>query len=95
MSELEPQLIDRLTLKDNHTYYTSLYLIDDVTGELYACQGDDLIAIKEQEYLQNEMAEKIYLESQTARQTMELMKSINQQSEAVLFWKSSKSTTAI
>ena len=50
VSELEPQLTDRLTLKGNwakllhvplwhHTYYTSSYLIDDVTGELYACQG--------------------------------------------------------
>ena len=62
MSELEPKLTDRLTLKGNqaklvhvplwhHTYYTSSYLIDDVTGELYACKGDELIAIKEQGYL--------------------------------------------
>ena len=62
VSELEPKLTDKLTLKDNkakllhvplwhHTYYTSTYLINGVTGELYACQGEDLIAIKEQGYL--------------------------------------------
>ena len=88
MSELEPQLTDRLTLKGNqakllhvplwhHTYYTSLYLIDDVTGELYACQGDKLIAIKEQGYLQKEMAEEKYLESQMRRRAMELIKGKN------------------
>ena len=53
VSELEPKLTDRLTLKGNrakllhvplwhHTYYTSPYLIEVVTGELYACQGDEL-----------------------------------------------------
>ena len=62
VSELEPQLTNQLTLKGNrakllhvplwhHTYYTSLYLIDDVTGELYACHQGELIAIKEQGYL--------------------------------------------
>ena len=76
MSELEPQLTDQLTLKGNkakllhvplwnHTYYTSTYMIDDVTGELYACHQDELIAIKEQGYLQKEMAEEKYLDSQT------------------------------
>ena len=45
VSELEPQLTNQLTLKGNrakllhvplwnHTYYTSSYLIDDITGEL-------------------------------------------------------------
>ena len=45
VSELEPQLTNQLTLKGNkakllhvplwhHTYYTSLYLINDITGEL-------------------------------------------------------------
>ena len=74
VSELEPQLTNRLTLKGNrakllhiplwhHTYYTSLYLIDDVTGELYACHQGELIAIKEQGYLQKEMAEEEYLNS--------------------------------
>ena len=74
VSELEPQLTDQLTLKGNrdkllhiplwhHTYYTSSYLIDDVTGELYACHQDELIAIKEQGYLQKEMAEEEYLNS--------------------------------
>ena len=72
VSELEPQLTNQLTLKGNkgkllhiplwhHTYYTSSYLIDDVTGELYACHQDELIAIKEQGYLQKEMAEEEYL----------------------------------
>ena len=74
VSELEPQLTNQLTLKGNrakllhiplwhHTYYTSLYLIDDVTGELYACHQGELIAIKEQGYLQKEMAEEEYLNS--------------------------------
>ena len=74
VSELEPKLTDQLTLKGNrakllhiplwhHTYYTSAYLIDDITGELYACQQGELIAIKEQGYLQKEMAEEEYLNS--------------------------------
>ena len=74
VSELEPQLTDQLTLKGNkakllhiplwhHTYYTSSYLIDDVTGELYARHQDELIAIKKQGYLQKEMAEEEYLNS--------------------------------
>ena len=57
VSELESQLTNQLTLKGNrakllhiplrhHTYYTSSYLIDDVTGELYACHQGELIAIK-------------------------------------------------
>ena len=72
VSELEPQLTNQLTLKGNkakllhiplwhHTYYTSSYLIDDITGELYAQHQDELIAIKEQGYLQKEMAEEEYL----------------------------------
>ena len=72
VSELEPQITNQLTLKGNrakllhvplwhHTYYTSLYFIDDVTGELYACHQGELIAIKEQGYLQKEMAEEEYL----------------------------------
>ena len=75
VSELEPQLTDQLTLKGNkpkllhvplwnHTYYTNTYMIDDVPGELYACHQDELIAIKEQGYLQKEMADKKYLHSQ-------------------------------
>ena len=74
VSELEPQLTNQLTLKGNrakllhiplwyHTYYTSSYLIDDVTGELYTCHQGELIAIKEQGYLQREMAEEEYLNS--------------------------------
>ena len=58
VSELEHQLADQLTLKGNrakllqvplwnHTYYTSLYLIDDITRELYVCHQDELIALKE------------------------------------------------
>ena len=75
VSELEPQLTNQLTLKGNrakllyvpiwsHTYYTSSYLIDDITGELYACHQGELIAIKEQGYLQKKMAEEEYLNSQ-------------------------------
>ena len=30
---------------------TSMYLIDNVTGEIYACHQDEIIAIKEQGYL--------------------------------------------
>ena len=74
VSELETQLTNQLTLKGNrakllhvplwhHIYYTSWYLIDDVTGELYTCHQGELIAIKEQGYLQKEMAEKEYLNS--------------------------------
>ena len=92
VSELEPQLTDKLTLKGNrakllhvplwnHTYYTSLYLIDDITGELYACHQDELIAIKEQGYLQKEMAEEKYLDSQTGKRRTDPMKGINQQSK--------------
>ena len=75
VSELELQITNQLTLKGNrakllhvplwnHTYYTSSYLIDDITGELYACHQGELIAIKEQGYLQKEMAEEEYLNSQ-------------------------------
>ena len=75
VSELEPQLTNQLTLKGNrakllnvplwhHTYYTSSYLINDITGELYACHQGELIVIKEQGYLQKEMAEEEYLNSQ-------------------------------
>ena len=48
----------------HHTYYTSSYLIDDITGELYACHQGELIAIKEQGYLRKEKAEEEYLNSQ-------------------------------
>ena len=75
VSELEPQLTDQLTLKGNrakllhvplwsHVYYTSSYLIDDITGELYACHQGELIAIKEHGYLQKDLAEEAYLGSQ-------------------------------
>ena len=71
VSELELQLTNQLNLKGNrakllhvplwhHTYYTSSYLIDDITGEFYACHQGELIAIKEQGYLQKEMAEEEY-----------------------------------
>ena len=82
ISELEPQLTDKLTLKGNrakllpvplwnHTYYTSRYLIDDVTGEIYACHQDEMIAIKEQGYLQKEMVEEIYVEGQIRKRGVE------------------------
>ena len=78
VSELEPQLTNQLTLKGNrakllhvplwhHTYYTSSYLIDDIIGELYACHQGELIAIKEQGYLQKEMAEEEYLKQSGKR----------------------------
>ena len=68
VSELEPQLTDKLTLKGNrakllhvtlwnHVYYTNLYMIDDMTEEIYARHQDEIIAIKEQCYLQKEMGE--------------------------------------
>ena len=74
VSELEPQLTNQLTLKGNrakllhvplwhHTYYTSMYLIYDITGELYASYQGELIVIKEQGYLQKKMAEEEYLSS--------------------------------
>ena len=74
VSELEPQLTNQLTLKGNkakllhvplwyHNYYTSSYVIDDLTGELYACHQGELIVTKEQGYLQKEMAEEEYLNS--------------------------------
>ena len=83
LSELEPQLTDQLTLKGNrakllhvplwhHTYYTSSYLIDGITGELYACYQGELIAIKEQGYLQKEMAEEESLSSQGKGRTVNL-----------------------
>ena len=95
VSELEPQLTDQLTLKGNrgkllhiplwhHTYYTSLYLIDDVTGELYACHQGELIAIKEQGYLQKEMAEEEYLNSRGKGGTVYLEQEKNIQSQKEL-----------
>ena len=39
-------------------------MIDDITGELYACHQGELIMIKEQGYLQKEMTEEEYLNSQ-------------------------------
>ena len=92
VSELEPKLTNRLTLKGNlakllhvplwnHTYYTSSYLIDDVTGELYACQGDELIAIKEQGYLQKDMSEEKFLENQMGQRVPDSVKATSQQNE--------------
>ena len=83
VSQLEPQLTNQLTLKGNrakllhvplwhHTFYTSTYLIDDITGELYASHQGELIAIKEQGYLQKEMAEEEYLSSQGKGRTVYL-----------------------
>ena len=94
VSELEPQLTDKLTLKGNrakllhvplwnHTYYTSRYLIDDVTGEIYAYHQDEIIAIKEQGYLQKEMAEEIYLEGQIRKGRAESKKQETQLKEAL------------
>ena len=83
VSELELQLTNQLTLKGNrakllhvplwhHTYYTSSYLIDNIMGELYACHQGELIVIKEQGYLQKEMAEEVYLNSQGKGRTVHL-----------------------
>ena len=93
--ELEPQLMNQLTLKGNrakllhvplwhHTYYTSLYLIDDVTGELCACHQGELIAIKEQGYLQKGMAEEEYLNSQGKGRTVHLEQENDSQPKKVL-----------
>ena len=93
--ELEPQLTDKLTLKGNRakllhvprwnpTYYTSMYLIDDVTGEIYACHQDEIITIKEQGYLQKEMAEEKYLEGQIQKRGAESNRQENQQKEALI-----------
>ena len=92
VSELELQLTNQLTLKGNrakllhvplwhHTYYTSTYLIDDITGELYANHQGELIAIKEQGYLQREMAEEEYLSSQGKGRTVHLERESNTQPE--------------
>ena len=101
MSELEPQLTNQLTLKGNrakllhvplwhHTYYTSSYLIDVVTGELYACHQGELIAIKEQGYLQKEMAEEEYLNSQGKGGAAYLEQEKNTQSRKEFFGESPK-----
>ena len=49
-----------------------MYLIDDITGELYACHQGELIVIKEQGYLQKEMAEEEYLNGQEKGRTVHL-----------------------
>ena len=67
----------------NHTYYTSSYLIDDITGELYACHQGELIAIKEQGYLQKEMAEEEYLNSQGKGGMVHLEQENNTQPERI------------
>ena len=94
VSELELQLTNQLTLKGNrakllhvplwhHTYYTSSYLIDDITGELYACHQGELIVIKEQGYLQKEMAEEEYLNSQGKGAMVHLERENNTQPKRV------------
>ena len=101
VSELEPQLTNQLTLKSNrakllhiplwhHTYYTSSYLIDDVTGELYACHQGELIVIKEQGYLQKEMAKEEYLNSQGKGGAVYLEQEKNTQSRKELSRESPK-----
>ena len=95
VSELELRLTNQLTLKGNrakllhvplwnHTYYTSSYLIDDITGELYACHQGELIAIKEQGYLQKEMAEEEYLNSQGKGGMVHLERENNTQPERIV-----------
>ena len=106
MSELESKLTDKLTLKGNrakllhvrlwhHTYYTSSYLIDEVTGELYACEGDELIAIKEQGYLRKEMAEEKFLEIQTGGRILDPVKRISQHHEEMSIKELPKIPTAL
>ena len=67
----------------NHTHYTSRYLIDDITGEVYACHQDEIIAIKEQGYLQKEKAEEIYLEGQIRKSGVESKRQETQQKETL------------
>ena len=104
VSELEPQLTDKLTLKGNrakllhvplwnHTYYTSRYLIGDVAGEIYACHQDEIIAIKEQGYLQKEMAEEIYLEGQIRKGRAESKKTGNSAKASLNCREDTKNTT--
>ena len=101
VSELEPQLTNQLTLKGNrakllhvplwnHMYYTSSYLIDDITGELYACHQGELIAIKEQGYLQKEMAEEEYLNSQRKGGMVHLERENNTQPEKIVLTETPK-----
>ena len=101
VSELEPQLTDKLTLKGNRakllhvplwndTYYTSMYLTDNVTREIYACHQDEIIAIKEQGYLQKEMAEEKYLEDQIGKIGVESNRQEHQQKEALTTEKTPK-----
>ena len=101
VSELEPKLTSQLTLKGNkakllhiplwhHTYYTSSYLIDDVTGELYACHQGELIAIKEQGYLQKEMAKEEYLSSRGKEGVVYLEQEKNTQTQGGLVKESLK-----
>ena len=59
-------------------------MIDDVTGELYACHQGELIAIKEQVYLQKEMAEEEYLNSQGKERTVHLEQEKDSQPRKVL-----------
>ena len=68
----------------NHTYYTSMYLIDDMTREIYACHQDEIIAIKKQAYLQKEIAEEKYLEGQIRKRGAEFNRQQNQQKEALI-----------
>ena len=50
-----------------------------MTGELYACHQDELIAIKEQGYLQKEMTEEKYLNSQANKRVTDPKKGLTQQ----------------
>ena len=59
--------------------HTIMYLIYDVTREIIACHQDEIIAIKEQRYLQKEMAEEKYLEGQIRKRGAELKRQENQQ----------------
>ena len=65
-------------------------MTDDVTGELYACHQGELIAIKEQGYLQKEMAEEKYLNSQGKEGAVYLEQEKNTQSRKELSRESPK-----
>ena len=101
VSELELQLTDQLTLKGNRakllrvplwhrTYYISSYLIDNITGELYACHQGELIVIKEQGYLQKEKAEEKYLDSQREKGMVDLKEGDNAQPKMMTLEKNPK-----
>ena len=65
------------------------------TGEIYACHQDEIIAIKEQGYLQKEIAEEIYLEGEITKGRAESKKQETQLREALTVEKTPKIPLAV